>query len=134
MKQQRLFDNSKYCEYCGRPLPLSSESSLCSACQDQQLFREVKEFIRSSDHVTEYDVSKHFDIPVQRVKRWIREGRIEYKDNVLNALTMHCVECGVPITFGRLCAKCLKKQNVSGHSQLTMEVEGHMRYLKDSLN
>lgn len=134
MEQRGLFDNYKYCEYCGKPLPLSFEGTVCAACQEQQLFRDVKEFIRSNDNVTEYDVAKQFDIPIQRVKHWIREGRIEYKDNNLNTITMHCMECGAPISFGRLCAKCLKKQSVSGHSKLANEAPGRMRYLEDSQN
>lgn len=134
MKQRGLFENYKYCEYCGKPLSLSFEGTVCPACQDQQLFHEVKEFIRNSDDVTEYDVAKHFNIPIQRVKHWIREGRIEYKDNSLNAITMHCTECGAPISFGRLCAKCLKKHSISGYSTSTKESPARMRYFEDSQN
>lgn len=131
MEQQSLFNNYKYCEYCRKPLPLSFEGTLCSSCQEQQLFQKVKEFIRSND-VTEYDVAQEFNIPLQRVKRWIREGRIEYKDDHLNAITMHCVECGTPIAFGTLCTKCLKKQGISVRSMPADDSPGRMRYLEDS--
>ena len=67
MEQQSLFNNYKYCESCRRPLPLSFEGTICSSCQEQQLFQKVKEFIRSND-VTEYDVAQEFNIPLQRVK------------------------------------------------------------------
>lgn len=134
MEQRRLFESYKYCEYCGKPLPLSFEGSVCPACQDQQLFHEVKEFIRSSDDVTEYDVAKHFDIPIQKVKHWIREGRIEYKSDPASSITTHCVECGAPISFGRLCPKCLKKQSISGHSNTNPNAPGRMRFFEDSKN
>lgn len=132
MERHGLFDNYKYCESCGKPLPLSFEGTVCPACQEQQLFHEVKEYIRNNDDVKEYDVARQFNIPIQQVKHWIREGRIEYKDNSLNAITTHCVECGAPISFGRLCANCLKKQSVSGHSTLTQESPGRMRFFEDS--
>lgn len=134
MEQRNLFNQFKCCEYCGKPLASSYEGTVCPACQEQQLFRDVKDFIRANDNVTEYDVAKHFNIPIQRVKHWIREGRIEYKVNNSTALTTHCVECGAPISFGRLCANCLRKQNISGHSTLAKESPARMRYLKDSQN
>ena len=77
---QDLFGNYKYCEECKRPLPLTYKENLCPSCIEQKLFREVKEYIREND-VNEYDVAQHFHIPHMQVKKWIREGRIEYKDD-----------------------------------------------------
>ena len=89
---QDLFGNYKYCEECKRPLPLTYKENLCPSCIEQKLFREVKEYIREND-VNEYDVAQHFHIPHMQVKKWIREGRIEYKDDHLNTITMHCTRC-----------------------------------------
>ena len=130
MQEQGLFNNYKYCERCNRPLPLSYEDSLCPDCIDQELFSNVKEYIRAND-VTEYDVADYFHIPLSKVKHWIREGRIEYKDEYLNTLiTFHCKKCGASITFGTLCAKCQKLSGISGHSASNTSAEnGHMRFL-----
>lgn len=130
MEEKGLFDNYKYCEICKRPLPLSYDSALCPFCADQQLFREVKEYIRQND-VTEFDVSEHFNIPLHRVKQWIREGRIEYKDDKINSrITSHCERCGLPISFGALCTKCLKLLNTSGHSTEKSADASRMRFLE----
>ena len=91
---QDLFGNYKYCEECKRPLPLTYKENLCPSCIEQKLFREVKEYIREND-VNEYDVAQHFHIPHMQVKKWIREGRIEYKDDHLNTITMHCTRCAI---------------------------------------
>lgn len=133
MEQQGLFDNYKYCEFCKRPLPLDYADSLCPACKETKLFHQVKEYIRAND-VTEYDVALHFHLPLHQVKQWIREGRIEYKEDHLNMITTHCIKCGAPISFGQLCPKCLKQQNLSVHSSRTKEDDSRMRYLKDSHN
>lgn len=132
MRQQELFSNYKYCEYCGNPLSLDYQGVVCPSCSEQQLFREVKDYIRDND-VTEYDVAKHFNIPLHRVKQWIREGRIEYKANPDSGkvISTHCKECGAPISFGTLCSKCLKKQNISGFSKTTPNESGRMRYFED---
>lgn len=132
MQQQSLFSNYKYCEYCGNPLPLDYEGNICIYCQEHMLFRKVKDYIRAND-VTEFDVAEHFQIPLQKVKQWIREGRIEYKDIAEHpkALTAHCRKCGAPIAFGSLCAKCQKKQNMTGVSKADSEEAGRMRYLEE---
>ena len=96
------------------------------------LFQEVKEYIRAND-VTEYDVASHFNLPLQQVKQWIREGRIEYKDSHLNTISMYCIKCGAPISFGQLCPKCLKQMNMAGHSCGSPLEDSRMRYFgKDS--
>ncbi len=128
---ENLFGNYKSCEGCGKALPIKYKGELCPNCIEQQLFHEVKEYIREND-VTEYDVAAHFDIPLMRVKQWIREGRIEYKDNHLNSIKMHCAECGAPIVFGTLCTKCQRKHNMSVHATAQQASDaGRMRYIED---
>ena len=112
-------DNYKRCEFCGRPLPLDYEEDFCPSCVENNLFREVKEFIRTHD-VNEYQVAAHFQIPVRQVKHWIREGRIEYKENTIGQSSLsglRCEKCGSPVSFGTLCPKCLKtiNKNICSH-------------------
>lgn len=130
MQTRDLFGNYKYCDYCRKPLPVSYEKDLCPFCIEQQLFQRVKEFIRAND-VNEYEVAKEFNIPLSQVKHWIREGRIEYKDQHLNAITMHCVECGTKIVFGTMCSKCTRIKNTTGFSKLDPEDPGRMRYFEE---
>ena len=52
------------------------------------LFAEVKDYIREND-VKEIDVAEHFGIPVSKVRRWIKEGRIQYKEGE-NITPIHC--------------------------------------------
>ena len=97
----------------------------------------MKEYIREND-VNEFDVATHFHIPLSRVKSWIREGRIEYKENTIqpSLRNLHCQKCGAPINFGSLCSNCLKKQNRHGASYVSPKKSGtseHMRFL-DSEN
>ena len=113
---QDLFGNYKYCEECKRPLPLTYKENLCPSCIEQKLFREVKEYIREND-VNEYDVAQHFHIPHMQVKKWIREGRIEYKDDHLNTITMHCT---------------MRQKDVSIHSSAREDIsDSRMRFIED---
>lgn len=125
-----LFNKYKYCEYCGRPLPIHYEDNLCPNCRDTQLFRDVKEYIRSNI-VNEYEVADHFHIPLRQVKEWIREGRIEYREDDVAAtrIGMHCQRCGAPVTFGALCPKCLKLLNSGSGTAVGEMNDTRMRYL-----
>lgn len=125
--------NYKYCTFCGRPIPRSTEYVCCPECQELILFRAVREYIRAND-VNEFQVADHFDIPLRLVKRWIREGRIEYKTagdgkNVITSL--RCSRCGAPATFGTVCSACLKllNSNVHGYGTQVVHEDDKMRFL-----
>lgn len=122
--------NYKYCGFCGRLLPKRYEGDLCPHCQEAQLFRNVKEFIRANT-VNEYEVADHFHIPLRQVKEWIREGRIEYrKDNEASTIDgMHCQRCGAPVSFGSLCPKCLKLLNNGTATAVGYSSDTRMHYL-----
>lgn len=66
------------CARCGKLLPKNSKEEYCSNCAEAMLFDEVRDYIRNNN-VTERDVAEHFQIPKEKVKAWIRDGRVEYK-------------------------------------------------------
>ena len=134
MERASLFDNCKYCSVCKRILPVNYEKDICPMCEENALFHKVKEYIRSRD-VTEYQVAEKFNIPHRQVKKWIAEGRIEYKETPEPKLVgLHCINCGKAITFGNLCQKCYKeKYNTKmGYAPLkTVRDKSKMRYLEE---
>ncbi len=109
-----LFEENrvKRCENCGRSIPNDYPGDICPACKDAVLFSQVRDYVRAYD-VNEYDVAEKFDIPVKKVKAWIREGRMEYKEfGSAGAMSgSYCSRCGAQVTFGTLCPKCLKLLN-----------------------
>ena len=83
MKIKTSFSNlnsRRVCQKCGCLLKRNKKGDLCPACQDKELYRQVKEFILHND-VTEVQVADQFDIPLSKVREWIREGYIEYRRN-----------------------------------------------------
>lgn len=107
-------NNSKICTACYKNLPITYKEDICPPCKERLLFSRVKEYIRKND-VTEFQVAMQFDIPLQKVKEWIREGRIQYKELQVPVVeSLRCQKCGEPIKFGTQCSKCLRKSNLSG--------------------
>ena len=105
--------------------------------EEMELFDAVRNYIREND-VNEFGVAAHFDIPISRVKAWIREGRIEYKDlgDGVLAEDKRCALCGKPIDFGNICAKCSREQSGKGRGYAVMKPEdkedGKMRFRHDN--
>jgi RNA polymerase subunit RPABC4/transcription elongation factor Spt4 len=134
MVSKHLFEDYRACEICRRPLPEDYAENICPACKEMTLFHEVKEYIRAND-VTEYDVADHFDIPLSLVKKWIKEGRIEYREEYTPTIkSTYCQKCGAPVTFGTLCPKCLKAINASGHGTVAAAKDKEstkMRFLEN---
>lgn len=127
-----LFDNGlKSCKECHRELQDDYPGDVCPACKERILFSQVKDFIRKNN-VTEFDVAKEFNIPLFKVKGWIREGRIEYKELQKSSVKhIHCQKCGKAISFGALCTDCLRKANISGSAALTFgSEEDRFRFLQ----
>lgn len=135
MDEKPLFHNARYCKGCGAILLDSYMKDLCSSCEAQRIFDDVRDYIRSQD-VNEYDVAKHFDIPLGMVQQWIKEGRIQYKERgektIMNAF---CQRCGAKVTFGTLCQKCLKEMNDQRKGYVVkaapVEESGKLRFLEN---
>ena len=131
-QKESLFANLKLCSVCQTPLPIEHGEETCPVCKENQLFSKVKEYIRSKD-VTEYQVADHFNIPQRLVKKWITEGRIEYKEEEERIVSLHCQKCGEKIAFGTLCQKCYREQfqAKSGYAPLKEGERERMRFLED---
>ena len=98
LTEKNTSDKYKYCEFCGRTLPKHYEGTLCPTCQEAQLFRNVRDYIRANT-VNEYEVAEHFHIPLRQIKEWIREGRIEYHGSTQLPLSPACTASAVVLRF-----------------------------------
>ena len=128
----------KTCEYCNTLLPKNSTGTLCNNCLEHVLFLEVKDFIRAHD-VNEFQVAEYFGLPLRVVKSWIKEGRIQYKEDALGNRIMansYCTVCGAPVTFGTRCSKCQKisTKNMQGFSNQFPTLNDKMHFLYDDKN
>lgn len=104
--------NVRECISCHRRLADGYEYNICPACKEEKLFAQVREYIRSHD-VNEYMVANEFQIPIRKVRNWIKEGRIEYVEGNTRIVGTQCQRCGKPVTFGTLCPDCMRLLNYS---------------------
>ena len=134
MNRNNEFTNYKSCSMCGRLMPIDYEKDFCPGCEEDVLFKEVREYIRSHE-VTEFELAEIFDIPQSKVRKWIKEGRIEYVTGDNKMMNTRCQRCGVPVSFGTLCPDCMRIMNgnkeVSYISFNAKNDRNRMRFLSD---
>lgn len=116
----------KFCRICHVSLPTNSTVDICPVCKEQELFIDVKDYIREQD-VTEREVAEHFHISLNKVRGWIKEGRITYKEapgikTEAVGSVKKCRECGMQLPSSskdNICQTCLGILSASKNSRNT---------------
>lgn len=140
-EKNKELNNMRVCKNCGRRILREGEGrkgGLCPMCAEQELFCDVRDYIRAND-VKDYEVAEKFGLPLAKVKEWIKQGRIQYKnDPTMKNIIMgnYCQICGSPTNFGTICPKCMKEQkkaNMHGVAigQPNRDGNTKMRFMED---
>lgn len=97
------------CSRCGRFFESNGFITLCPNCyeKDQSDFEKIRQYLYEHPRAKIFQVSTDLDISVHKIKRYLREGRLEIieKDN----LFLKCEACGKAICSGVYCDECSKK-------------------------
>ena len=70
----------RVCVVCGRAMASSYKGDTCQECKEEAIYPQVKEYVLHHD-VGELEVAEKFDIPVSTVRKWVRLGYMDYKDD-----------------------------------------------------
>ncbi len=81
-------------------------NSLCPACRKKMddKFLEVRQYIYDNPTASMTVVAEENDVPIQQIKRWIREERLSFSKD--SGISIECEKCGKPILTGRYCTEC----------------------------
>lgn len=95
----------KNCRRCGKAYN-SPNPNLCPECADaeEEEFKGVRKFIKDNPKVSLEVVAEATGIPEDRIRDYLREGRLESAD--LNGPVLECKRCGKPIYQGEYCVLC----------------------------
>ena len=95
------------CKRCGKVFSYLGGQPLCPACRDkdEEDFKRVKEYLYENPGATLSEVSTALDISVERIKKYLRDGRLEIIGEGGNVI-LECEKCGKSIKSGRFCDEC----------------------------
>lgn len=114
------------CRGCGLVMVKLSRD-VCNACfqKEEELFVQVKDFIRANPNAAVHEVAEALNISVNQINYFIKSGRLER----LGVNVPHpCQTCGRIITTGLICPDCsddLKKQVGELKGSIEKLKEGH---------
>lgn len=79
---------------------------LCPQCNKEMedKFSDVKDYIRENPQSSIAIVAEENNVPVQQIKRWIREERLTFTKE--SGVVIQCENCGAAILTGRYCKEC----------------------------
>ncbi|MCX7923030.1 MAG: MerR family transcriptional regulator [Clostridia bacterium] len=97
------------CRRCGKMYNYIGGAPICPVCkeQDEEDFKRVKEYIYNHPGATISEVSTELEVSVEKIKTFLRDGRLEIVNGEGNMI-LECEVCGKSIRTGRFCDECSK--------------------------
>lgn len=95
------------CRRCGRLFTFLGGAPICQECKqmDEEDFKKIKEYLYENPGASLSLVSSELDISVEKIKRFLKEGRLEITSDEGNII-LECEKCGKSIKSGRFCDEC----------------------------
>lgn len=95
------------CRKCGRIFNYIGGAQICYACRqmEEEDFQRIKKYLYENPGATITQVSTDLEVSIEKIKRFLREGRLEITGDDGNII-LECENCGKSIKSGRYCAEC----------------------------
>ena len=95
------------CRKCGKIYNYIGGSPICPVCKqgEEDDFQKVKEYLYENPGANITQVSIELDIGVEKIKRFLKDGRLEITGDDGNMI-LECENCGKSIKSGRFCETC----------------------------
>lgn len=95
------------CRRCGKIFNYIGGPPICPVCKqaDEEDFKRVKQYLYDNPGATISQVSTELEVSVEKIKRFLREGRLEIVNDDGNFI-LECERCGKAIKSGRFCNDC----------------------------
>lgn len=120
------------CRRCGRIYNYISGPPICQDCKqaDEETFKRIKEYLYKYPGATLTQVATDCDVSVEKIKMFLREGRLEITEGA--NIILECERCGKSIRTGRFCQECQNglSSDISGSVSKSDKHEDHLEAAK----
>lgn len=95
------------CPVCGKVFRFVSRN-LCPDCiaEEEKEYEKVRSYVRDHEGANITEVSEATGVSVEKIIRFLREGRLVAKGALAGEGAITCERCGVPIGGGQFCDRC----------------------------
>ncbi len=117
------------CRKCGKIFNYIG-SPICPVCKqsEEDDFKTIKDYLYRNPGASITQVSTELDISVEKIKRFLKDGRLEITGEDGNMI-LECENCGKSIKSGRFCDDC--ERNLAAGFK---SVAGQMKSEIDSIS
>ena len=105
--------NVRNCRKCKKLFNYVVGPIVCPSCREalEAEFQKVKKYVQENRHSDIRTVSEECDVPVDQIRQWVREERLEFSDD--STVGLNCEKCGRMIKSGRYCDDCKRDMTQS---------------------
>lgn len=120
------------CRKCGKIFTYMGGSPICQVCKqsDEEDFKAVKNFLYKNPGSNISQVSAELDISVEKIKRFLKDGRLEITSEEGN-MFLECESCGKAIKSGRYCDDC-ERNLAAGFKSTATQMKTDIDQIADS--
>ena len=123
MEDQKM--QLRTCAHCKKLFNVIFNETLCPNCKQEleEIYKEVKEYVRSNPGVSILQVVNEFDNPFineRQLREWIKEDRLQFMSEYTG---IFCRVCHCSIESGTVCSDCKAKMSNLFNSVLTKETK-----------
>lgn len=97
------------CKKCNKLFKSMVYADVCPYCvaKDEEVFYEVKKYIRKNRNSKIVDVCNEFGVEEQQILKWVRQERLYFSKD--SGVVFYCIKCNAPIQTGKYCQSCKTK-------------------------
>jgi flagellar operon protein (TIGR03826 family) len=97
------------CSRCGRVFSMvSGRRDVCPACvkEEEDNYKKIFHYLSTRPSATAQEIAQDTEVDIKEIYRYVRENRLR----LVQADTgLICESCGIPISQGKMCEKCIQK-------------------------
>lgn len=96
------------CTKCGKVFnQVPGGRDICLICikEEENNYTKIFHFLSTRPSATAQEISQETGIDIKEIFRYVRENRLRL---VKVDTGLYCESCGIPISQGKMCEKCIK--------------------------
>lgn len=122
------------CSRCGKVFSfVQGGKDVCPVCikEEEDNYLKVFHFLSTRPGATAQEIAQATEVDIREIYRFVRENRLQL---VKVDTGLFCESCGIPITQGKMCEKCVKQLSAEIQNDIDNFKQMHKKNIKKEEN